>query len=115
MKIIRERTTSVVHHMRTVLLEDGPVIGAGDSYHEGTFFQVNKIRIKWIDDTPAATVSLFGPRTNADGTPYLFKGEPDSFEHQLNLPTNKGLPEWLVDFITENNLYVELTDGQHRR
>jgi hypothetical protein len=116
MKVLNEIIGSVTNHYRTAVIEDGPVIGAGDSYVDGTFFRVEKIRIKWIDDKPAATVSLFGPRTNADGSPYVFQSSKlDTYEHQLNLPVERGFPDWLIDFITENNFYVALTDGGHRR
>lgn len=115
MKITNDRVGSVTTHTRTIDVEDGPVIGAGDSYIDGTFFRVDKIRIKWIADNPAVTVSLFGPRVNEDGSPWVWVNHTSAMVHQLNLPVERGLPEWLIDFITENNLYVALTDGGHSR
>lgn len=116
MKITSDRTGSVTHHSRTIEVEDGPVVGAGDSYIDGTYFKVDKIRIKWINDRPADTVSLFGNRCYGDGSKYESNHPDIAFiSHQVNLPVDKGLPDWLLDFIANNNLFVAITDGGHRR
>lgn len=121
MKIKSDRTGSVTTHTRTVEVEDGPVVGAGDSYIDGTYFKVEKIRIRWIDDNPAATVSLFGNRCYADGSKYE-SNHPDIkfISHQVNLPVDKGLPQWLKEFAQDNRFYLDWnhnlnTDGGHRR
>lgn len=111
MKITNDRVGSVTTHTRNIDIEDGPVVGAGDSYIDGTFFRVDKIRIQWIADNPAETVKLRGYRCTEDGGPV---SEHDHQYHDRNIRP-KDFPDWLTDFAIQNNLYVVLTDGGHRR
>lgn len=109
MKVIADKIGSVTTLTRTLELQDGPVISPGDDYTE-VYFRVEEIQIKWIEGQPAKTVSLFGQRTEKDGT-IVLSAKFTSHPFRLNIPVDRdknmnGLPQWLYDFAVQHHFFI---------
>lgn len=98
MKIIDDAERTVITHYRTIKIEDGPVISAGDSYVEGTQFRVERIKINRLEGKPAERVKLDGPRVDADGNTQHYGGSSALVMHELVVKFD-NLPKAVLDII----------------
>lgn len=99
MKVTSDRKGSVVKHFRTLEVEDGPTIPAGDNYVDGCQQIVDRIRIEWQNDSKALSVRVRGFIVSKDGTVTTHRPE-QGFTRRL------GFPDWLEKFVKDHNLYV---------
>jgi hypothetical protein len=92
MKVVSDKHGEVVRHYRTIEIEDGPVIDAGDavsaSYILGTMFRATKLKMEWIGATEPVTVLVEGPSESGSGRIY-------SVRYRMQ----DGLPQWIQEIL----------------
>lgn len=92
MKIIQDDVTDVMHHVREMRIEDGPVVDAGATYKHGTLIRVEEVRVRWEDDGfHEARIRVRGHRVNKDGG-------ISSVPHEL-LFFPGSVPPWLAEIL----------------
>lgn len=97
MKVLSDIQRDVVRHFRTIQIEDGPVVDAGEgpaaSYYPGTLFKADTIKQEWIGDAEPVTVLVSGK--------YLGQRE-DTYareRYDVRYRISDGLPDWIKEIL----------------
>ena len=99
MKVTAETNSSTTTNYRRFYLEDGPIVGAGDSYIDGTEFQAELVTIKWIEGEIPESAVVRGRRIGEYGD-LVNRSHERSFQISGSTPRLHAVPpEWLVELL----------------
>lgn len=95
MKVLSDNTRDVVRHYRTIDIEDGPVVDAGEgpmsSYYPGTLFKADKLRQDWIGDREPETVMVSGE--------YIGDRADGRSRYEVSYRAKDGYPDWIKEIL----------------
>jgi hypothetical protein len=95
MKVLSDTTRDVIRHYRTIEIEDGPVVDAGEgpmaSYYPGTLFRADRIKQEWVGKVEPETVLVSGP--------YIGDRTDARDRYEVRYRAKDGYPEWIKNIL----------------
>ena len=95
MKVRSDNTAHVTRHFRTIQIEDGPVVDAGEgpmaSYFPGTLFKADTIKQEWTGDKEPVTVLVSGP--------YIGERDAARDRYEVRYRAVDGYPDWIKEIL----------------
>lgn len=98
MKVTAETNSSITTNFRRIYLEDGPIIGAGDMYIDGTEFQAEQVVVKWLEGSNPELAMVRGRRVHDNDL--IDRWHERSYKIDGSLPKmHTRAPGWLIELL----------------